>query len=749
MPVDEGLALYAAAAEAAAARPAAAGGRHVLRALHHPARRRRPRGRVPSPSPSTTTAAARSSSPAGSTTTRTSSTRRSAGWTRCPPSAAPCTPRVWKTTSSRSSAGPRRSRRSGASRSAWSSSTAATPTSTPTADYEGWAPHVADGRAPRHPRRVPRPGGRRPGPVPRLPPRPRLRRVHRGLGDATRCASCAAPGRRGSLSRAPTPGTHRGACRTTSPSYARAAPAPLAVRPATPARPLASPRSCRRAGAAARLAGHAAARRRPLRTTERRRHGGGARPPPCRPSRPPPHRCPRSLRSHRRPRPRPRPRARPRRPLTGKVVVIDPGHNPQPRAHARDQPPGGHRHRREGVRHHRHGHQRRLHRGPFTLDVVHRLRDPARRAGRHGEVHAGRRPRRSGPCVDERARIGNKAHADAVVSVHADGSAAGNRGFHVILPAPVHGGRRGHPADRRPLPRSRRAHRAATSSAPPAARPPTTSATVPGWTSARISAVSICPRFPRCSSSAAICATRRTPPCSPAATGGRKRRKGSLRASAASCTGSARRRERQVRPGIPSPHDRTIGDSSVRWGPPPSFAPCHRALAAATTAPTRRPTKDLHVNIRSLTRGDGVVIGAAVLLFIASFLDLTFDCSGGLLRRRAERLGQRLGLLLGVYLAGHHRRGADRRRPRAAAAAARSSASTSASSAPPSPSSPPGPRSGRSSTRGPWTTRQLDAAPASSSAYRGARPGRRRRRHPARPGPQGRRSSAPRARRAP
>ncbi len=28
------------------------------------------------------------------------------------------------------------------------------------------------------------------------------------------------------------------------------------------------------------------------------------------------------------------------------------------------------------------------------------------------------------------------------------------------------------------------------------------------------------------------------------------------------------------------------------------------------------------MNIRSLTRGDGVVIGAAVLLFIASFLDL-------------------------------------------------------------------------------------------------------------------------------
>lgn len=35
------------------------------------------------------------------------------------------------------------------------------------------------------------------------------------------------------------------------------------------------------------------------------------------------------------------------------------------------------------------------------------------------------------------------------------------------------------------------------------------------------------------------------------------------------------------------------------------------------------------MNIRSLTRGDGVVIGAAVLLFIASFLDFySYSCSG-------------------------------------------------------------------------------------------------------------------------
>ncbi len=40
-----------------------------------------------------------------------------------------------------------------------------------------------------------------------------------------------------------------------------------------------------------------------------------------------------------------------------------------------------------------------------------------------------------GPCVDERARIGNDAGADAVVSIHADGADAEGSGFHVIEPA--------------------------------------------------------------------------------------------------------------------------------------------------------------------------------------------------------------------------------------------------------------------------------------------------------------------------
>ncbi|TYB54760.1 N-acetylmuramoyl-L-alanine amidase [Nonomuraea sp. PA05] len=45
-----------------------------------------------------------------------------------------------------------------------------------------------------------------------------------------------------------------------------------------------------------------------------------------------------------------------------------------------------------------------------------------------------------GPCITERAAIGNKAKADAAISVHADGSDNVNhRGFHVILPKKING----------------------------------------------------------------------------------------------------------------------------------------------------------------------------------------------------------------------------------------------------------------------------------------------------------------------
>lgn len=44
-----------------------------------------------------------------------------------------------------------------------------------------------------------------------------------------------------------------------------------------------------------------------------------------------------------------------------------------------------------------------------------------------------------GPCVDERAAIGNEAGADAAISLHADGGPESGRGFHVIAPGPVEG----------------------------------------------------------------------------------------------------------------------------------------------------------------------------------------------------------------------------------------------------------------------------------------------------------------------
>ncbi len=46
-----------------------------------------------------------------------------------------------------------------------------------------------------------------------------------------------------------------------------------------------------------------------------------------------------------------------------------------------------------------------------------------------------------GPCVNERAAIGNRAGADLVVSVHADGNEAPSaRGYHVIVAATMAGG---------------------------------------------------------------------------------------------------------------------------------------------------------------------------------------------------------------------------------------------------------------------------------------------------------------------
>ncbi|MEV0444886.1 N-acetylmuramoyl-L-alanine amidase [Streptomyces spectabilis] len=127
-------------------------------------------------------------------------------------------------------------------------------------------------------------------------------------------------------------------------------------------------------------------------------------------------------------------------PLKGKVVVIDPGHNPGNFRHTAEinRPVNIGTHSKEcdttGTSTNRGYTEAR-----FTLDLAHRLRDQLHRQGATVRLTQDG-DRAWGPCVDERARIGNAARADAVVSLHADGSAVGNRGFHVILPAKVRGG---------------------------------------------------------------------------------------------------------------------------------------------------------------------------------------------------------------------------------------------------------------------------------------------------------------------
>ncbi|PWI18713.1 N-acetylmuramoyl-L-alanine amidase [Streptomyces sp. Act143] len=134
-------------------------------------------------------------------------------------------------------------------------------------------------------------------------------------------------------------------------------------------------------------------------------------------------------------------------PLKGKVVVIDPGHNPSNFQHTAEI-------------------NKKVNIGTnwkecdttgtstnsgyteakFTLDVAHRLRALLEKQGATVKLTQDG-DRTYGPCVDERARIGNTAHADAAVSIHADGAGAGQRGFHVILPGSVHAGG----ADTRPI----------------------------------------------------------------------------------------------------------------------------------------------------------------------------------------------------------------------------------------------------------------------------------------------------------
>ena len=113
-----------------------------------------------------------------------------------------------------------------------------------------------------------------------------------------------------------------------------------------------------------------------------------------------------------------------------------------------------------------------------------------------------------GPCVTERAAIGNQVHANAAISIHADGGPPGGRGFAIL--EPVADGRNDAiigpsvslGADLRSAFASGTGEPFSSYDGTAVSSPATT------WPA------STYPPFPRCSSSAPTCATPPTPPWS-------------------------------------------------------------------------------------------------------------------------------------------------------------------------------------------------------------------------------------------
>jgi N-acetylmuramoyl-L-alanine amidase len=125
------------------------------------------------------------------------------------------------------------------------------------------------------------------------------------------------------------------------------------------------------------------------------------------------------------------------KPLTGRVLVIDPGHqlgnHNFPRRINRPVPAGGFTKPCNTTGTSTNGGYAEA---TFAWQVSQLLVARLERLG--ARVLLTRRSNsqdRWGPCVDRRGRAGNRAAADLKISIHADGSyARGARGFHVIAP---------------------------------------------------------------------------------------------------------------------------------------------------------------------------------------------------------------------------------------------------------------------------------------------------------------------------
>ncbi|MEQ4715662.1 N-acetylmuramoyl-L-alanine amidase [Nonomuraea sp. B19D2] len=125
--------------------------------------------------------------------------------------------------------------------------------------------------------------------------------------------------------------------------------------------------------------------------------------------------------------------------LAGKIVVIDPGHNGGNASHPKeinrqvDIITGKKACNTTGTETDA-GYPEHA----FTWDVARRLKPILEKMGAK-VVLTRPNDKGVGPCVTERAAIGNEARADAVLSIHGDGAAPAGHGFHVIMPGLVAG----------------------------------------------------------------------------------------------------------------------------------------------------------------------------------------------------------------------------------------------------------------------------------------------------------------------
>jgi N-acetylmuramoyl-L-alanine amidase len=119
-------------------------------------------------------------------------------------------------------------------------------------------------------------------------------------------------------------------------------------------------------------------------------------------------------------------------PLQGKTIAIDPGHNGANWSHPNEinrlVDAGGFRKACDTTGTSTNSGYSEA---AYNFDVATRLARILRAAG--ARVVLTRTNNTSvGPCINERAAIGNRAHADAAISIHADGGPSGGSGFHVI-----------------------------------------------------------------------------------------------------------------------------------------------------------------------------------------------------------------------------------------------------------------------------------------------------------------------------